>query len=38
LALSTLRISLGQFSTLDDVKDLLNSLTTRLAHWHRETH
>jgi cysteine desulfurase len=38
LALSTLRISLGQFSTLDDVKDLLNSLTTRLACWHRETH
>jgi cysteine desulfurase len=35
LALSTLRISLGQFSTMDDVKVLLETLKDRLARWHR---
>ena len=35
LALSTLRISLGQFSTMDDVKALLETLKDRLARWHR---
>ena len=37
LALSTLRISLGQFSTKDDVDALLKTLTDRLARWHRSS-
>ncbi len=37
LALSTLRISLGQFSTQDDVEALLKTLENRLARWHQSS-
>jgi cysteine desulfurase len=34
LAKSTLRMSLGQYSTIEGVNDLLNILAVRLARWH----
>ena len=37
LALSTLRISLGQFTTFDNVDALLQALKERLSRWHRSS-